>query len=244
MNERLPEITRLASLLEALRGVRPTPSSLVLTTLNEQLAVLGFDREIALLELMRTIDGLERIIPDIHSAAARRLAERLIKRVQRLFSAENLVLETKTFLSQQRQQMEFVLENLELFDELKFDAASLPGAAPGLLAELEALKGRVAKSGELADASRVLVLAQLDLMGRSINRFDRTGVGPFRDSLFSIYGRIVVELQGEDKNDKEAAREIVDDVLRVINLVQAAGGALALSGPVIAGLLAGPSAGG
>ena len=193
-----------------------------------------------LMDLMRSLHSLEQLALELPNAGMRRIAEKTISGLLSAFSTQNLVRDANGFRVTMSKELHLASANLEIFHELKLDRDNLSNSLKDIDKSIDDLRDIFAKS-DMSDASKSILSAQMELLKKSIDRFDKGTVGPFRDSAFSVIGRVVIQINGDEKLKSEDARKLVDDVLRLAGLIDAGSKVLTLVAPSIAGLLTGPT---
>jgi len=192
------------------------------------------------MDLMRSLHSLEQLALELPNAGMRRIAEKTISGLLSAFSTQNLVRDANGFRVTMSKELHLASANLEIFHELKLDRDNLSNSLKDIDKSIDDLRDIFAKS-DMSDASKSILSAQMELLKKSIDRFDKGTVGPFRDSAFSVIGRVVIQINGDEKLKSEDARKLVDDVLRLAGLIDAGSKVLTLVAPSIAGLLTGPT---
>jgi len=238
----LPEVQRFIGVLDHLLAAAPDKQRAL-----DQLAVASAhaggpgDTTGAFVTLMTSLDSLEGMVQERFSESGRREAAlHLIQLTRSLLDLDDLVHPWEAYRARRYSVMQSARGMFVLLSDLKFDGEALLEKSLTLSEEISSLKKKFAGDDELSDAARAVLFCQLDLLHRSVARFQTSGVGPFRDSIFSSVGRIYIELAQDSGVSPDKVRSVIDDMLRVVNLAQVGGSILKLSGPVIAGLIEGP----
>lgn len=235
---RLPEVVLIFDFCENILSASGNNAPALATVSSTYTSISG--DAAGLFGLFRLIDGLEKLPPDLSGAGVRVVAENLCKRLREVLRDEHLVRSFADYKVISKASYEFVIETISIFDEMKFDPVALVGENLHIQEEISKLQGRIYNSAEISDASKTVLAAQLELLRRSLERFSTVGVGPFRETVFSIFGKVVIQLEGDAGSNADAKRKVIDDFLRVCNLIQIGGGLVKLGGPIVAGLLTGP----
>jgi hypothetical protein len=192
--------------------------------------------------LFEHIGAISRLIDEhMTTAGNKRAGARLKVRIAELFSSEKLVQDYGSFLAQNGPNISAILDLMSLLDDVQFDDGKLINARPDIQAALDELLGNLVGSDQIAESTKKVVRGQIYLIKNTLERFEFDGVVPFRDSIFCTVGRLHIELRDADEKQGGAIRKLIDDIIRVKDMVELAGGALLLTGPVIAGLLSAPS---
>ncbi|MBI1405197.1 MAG: hypothetical protein GC145_03615 [Caulobacter sp.] len=145
------------------------------------------------------------------------------------------------FIQGYKGQIKNIRSTFPILMDLQYDENALISRAPDIISELQKFKSRISTHDDVNDNLRVVLFAQVDLMEKSLTTLTTKGVGSFRHSVFTAFGRIVLELKSDPNIKAGTAKEIVDDFLRVYGIMEAAGSLLSLGAPVIAGLLSAPA---
>lgn len=246
MSESISEIRNLKKLLNELpEKVGANNSKKVVGTfVAETFAPIcgAEDHFGAMHALTNSIEKLPEIVCDQFQQGGRQQAAlAIIQKLRSIFSPKNLDHSFENFLAATAVDRNVVLTMLPLLEDIRFDEAALNAKANDIVSEIEAFRSKLMMNGGLSHASKVVVDAQISLMERSILKFSETGVGRFRDSIFSSVGRIVIELQTNAGNEKIAVRTTLDDVLRIYGLMEAGGNLITLAAPTAIKLLTGPA---
>jgi len=241
---RPPEIDHFNALLEKMlqyKGDSRAAIGPISEDLSSITGVAHAESSFALFQLIETICVFieEDIIENKNQRAGRRLKERILE----LFSSDMLVSNYAEYQKSQKHNISTLVDLMSFLDHLEFDAKKFTEARPEIESVLSKLEAAAAGNGDLSDAQRKLVLAQVALIKRSLARFSVDGLGPFRDSIFTSIGQLTIELRSSDKGQASAIRSAIDDLMRAKDLAEMAGGALRLTGPYIAGLITGPAIG-
>lgn len=226
-----PEVAALEQFLTQLTGI---PSSTPMLSAIETYWPTSAPNK--LMDVMRSLNALEQIISELPNAGMRKIAEKTVAGLIVAFSPQNLLRDIAGFRSALSNEIHLAKSNLELFHDLQMDRDKLINSAEEIEKSIEDLIDVFAKS-EMSDSSKSVILAQMELLKKSIDRFNKGTVGPFRDSAFSVIGRVVIQIHGDTKLKSEDARKLVDDVLRLAGLIDAGSKVLTLAAPHIAGLL-------
>lgn len=238
----LPEIQTIQLFLISLKQSAGSNQSALTTISDIWASMFQTNRTTGMLEFVRLVQSLPSLVAEIPSKGQRRVAEKLVGRIEKLLDPTALATDMKSYIGRQASNIEFIEESLPLFEDLTYESDSLIAKLPDIYAAIEGMKSKFGQSPDVSDASKIMLIAQLDLLTNSVHRFQNSGIGAFRDSIFTIYGRITIQLESDENTSAEQKREIADDILRIYGVVQLGGDLLKLCGPVIAGLLAAPVA--
>jgi hypothetical protein len=235
----LPEITHLRALIERLPEKGGDSAASVIVPLYGEITGINGDYAV-ISSLYRTLDHLPNVITDSFPEKGRRAAAiGVIEQVKENLSPLRLARPYPEFYSRHGRALKRQLEIFPILEDLSFDSVALAGQVPSIVAEIEKLKAKVGVAEDISDATRIFLNAQLIILERALLKFEVTGVGPFRDVIFSSIGKVYIEL-AVSNGDKPSAVELMDQFLRVYGLFQAGGELLKLGGPLIAGLLGAP----
>jgi|SRR5215217_1277974 len=242
MSDSLPvELSRLTSVLE--RMTQPsgsaTPTINVLARfMQEEAGTDEADSIPTFFHYLRTVDEL--VHEHLVSASNRRSGERLRARLSKLFAGDNLGDKYNNFQATQSHNIQAILDMIPMLDGVKFDNDGLVERKSEISSSLDDILSDVSGSAELTDATRRVVVAQIDLIKRTLTNFELSGVVPFRESIYCSIGRLTLELKDLDAPEAGKVRSVIDDIIRIKDLAEIAGGTLRLAGPFIAGYLAAP----
>jgi len=234
--KRVPEIEAITKLLADLRASGNSQQAAI-ATISTLFAGDRLSPADGFLELMRLVNYLPTLVADLPRGGPQRVGAKVAERVRHLVDPELLVLELRTYMSRVGHHIEFIEDTIYIFDEMTLDTAALSAKTADLYELIDEMKGKFAKVNSLSDASKSVLLSQLELLRSSVSRFQTSGVGPFRESIFSIYGRIVMELKADKGVTEADKKEIIDDIIRFYDMSQIAGSLLKLGAPFIAGYL-------
>lgn len=191
--------------------------------------------------LFRYVDTIKEMIDELLiNSPHKRAGERLKERIGELFSVEKLNLDYSVYSMNQKSNIETIIDLMYFLDHLKFDSEGFSKSVPEINSNLKEIIGKVAKSSDFSEHQQRIIIAQVELIMRSMERFKTDGVAAFRDSISCGIGRLTIELKAARGDQVGAVRGVIDDLLRVKDLAEVAGGALALTGPYVAGLLTAP----
>jgi len=242
MSDSLPlEVKTLTAVLERMQegANAANPTIRTLSRFMQEVAGTSEVESIStLFHYLKVVDGL--IQEHMVSPGGKRSGERLRARLAKLFDGNILGDPFGNFHATQSHNIQAILDLIPMLDDIQFDNDGLISKRPEIAASIEALLSDVAGSSELAEATKRVVVAQIDLIRRTLDRFEISGVVPFRESIYCSIGRLTLELK--DLNEAEAGkvRKVIDDIVRIKDLAELAGGTLRLAGPFIAGYLAAP----
>jgi hypothetical protein len=232
----LPEVESITALITGLRhnGESQQPAIALISTLFAGDKASPAD---GLLELIRVVNYLPALVADLPPGGPQRVGANVAERIKRLVDPETLGMETRAYVKRNLSNFEFIEDTIHIFHDMHFDGEAFIAKTADLYSFIDEMKGKFGLSESLSDASKTVLFAQLDLLRSSVHRFQTSGVGPFRDSVFSIYGRIVLELNADKTVTETDKRQIIDEFLRFYDLSQAVGSLLKLGAPFIAGYL-------
>jgi|GEM_PF-2192843 len=236
----IPEIRHLRTLIERLPEKGGDSAASVVIPLFAE--IVGVDNDYESLSLLyRALDHLPALIADKFPEKGRRAAALgVVEQLKDGFSPLKLARPYPEFGPRHGRALKRQLEVFPILEDLEFDTENLKAQTTTIVSEIEKMRLKVGNADDLSDASRTFLNAQLALMERAVLRFETTGVGPFRDSVLTAFGKIYLELSAADSKSV-VAKELIDNLLRLYGLLQAGGDILKLTGPVISGLLNGPS---
>lgn len=230
----------LKRVLEPKSDGRPT----VVLLGEELVAVSEVEQTASIALLFRHVETIDRLISELMAGQKRtRAGERLKARIATLFTPDMLARPYNEFQKIQRQNVEAIIDLMAFLEHLEFDNEKFEIKVPELDEQLSGIVKKVAQDSDLSEAQQRVVLAQVELMRRSLGRFRLGGVSDFRDSILCGIGRLHIELRSTTGKQADSVRGFIDDFLRVKEVAESAGGALALTGPYIAGYLTGPAIG-
>lgn len=236
----LPEIQRLRALIEQLPEKGGDSAASVIIPLYAKISGVEGDYETLAL-LYRTLDRLPELITEKYPEKGRRAAAiGVVEQLKENLSPTKLARPYPEFFSRHGRALRRQLDVFPVLEDIAFDSDALMSQATTIVAELEKMRAKVGSADDLSDASRSFLNAQLALMERAVLRFETTGVGPFRDSVFTAFGKIYVELAVSNPKSP-STKELIDNLLRLYGLFQAGGDLARLTGPIISGLLNGPA---
>lgn len=230
----VPEIEALKVFVNQLQ--RHQPNTHVLTAMESLWPSPNGDH---LIELMVVVDSLKRLAADLPAGPTQNMGVRTAQAVQRLFTSDRLVRNVGDFRTVAKSDLDIIEHSLEIFEHARSDVDGFKSNVDRLNVELDDLSEHFNKS-DLSDASKSVLMAQIQLLKNSIVRFDAGSVMPFRDSAFSVIGRVVIEIQKDPKASPADKRKLIDDAMRLYGILDAAGNVLSLVAPVISGYLDAP----
>jgi hypothetical protein len=244
MSDSLPiEVTVFTAVLERMLE----PSNTPVPTLN---MISRFMQEIAgtsdveavqtFFGHLRIVDGL--IAEHMVSVGSKRSGERLRARISKLFGGDNLGIPYNSFQPSQSHHIQSILDMLPMLDVVQFDNDGLEKRRDDIVNSIDSILSDISKSDELSHATKQVISAQVYGIRKTLERFEISGVVPFRDSIYCSIGRLTIELKDLDEKQAGKLRQVIDDIVRVKDLAEIAGGTLKLAGPFIAGYLSAPGA--
>jgi hypothetical protein len=226
----LPEIAWLRELvLRIQQNKGDTPAIHAISDYYAAIAGLD-DRNSAFRLLVNTLDKVERLVPEIASPGARKTAERVLLAYSELLDPTQLATPLTHFRSTNSARLQLIEAAISSLEDLRYDATALQARAIDFFEEIERLKAQFATSDDISDASKVILRAQLDLVGKSLTRMSNSGVGAFRDSVFTAFGRIVIELKADSGTNNRGVAEGIDGFLKLYAIAEAGGTMLKLTG--------------
>lgn len=188
---------------------------------------------------MVVVDSLKRLAVELPAGPTQSMGVRTAEAVERLFTSDRLLRNVSDFRSAARSDLDVIEHSLEIFEYARADIDGFRGNIKALYGDLDTLSEHFAKSN-LSDAAKSVLLAQMQLLKKTIDRFEAGSVTPFRDGAFSIIGRVVIEIQKDSKANPAEKRQLLDEAMRIYGMLEAAGNVLSLAAPVITGLIEGP----
>jgi hypothetical protein len=234
-----PEITALEAFLTALKNEKGTnaPALAVIGAVFRQTHPEAGD---SLHDLMRVLFSLPTLVAEMPKGGYQTTAKKALEALNKAFSVEAMSLDWANYRAQYYGSIDVALATISNFHDVTFDSAGFIEKSPDLYAAIERLGEQFGKT-EMSDASKSVLEAQLVLLRNSVGRFQATGVGPFRDSAYSILGRVVIQIHSDAKISADDRLKLVEDFLKVVSVVQTAGDLAKLVGPPIVKLLTGPA---
>lgn len=200
---------------------------------------MEINRDEAWWEFLSLVANLQALAMEIPSRGARRAIDGAVVALLHIFAPDMLVQRTNVWADQTAAQRAVVENALALFDDLQFDRAIALTKAPDLLAEIEKLSASIATNESISDAVKEVLRGQLHLLVKSVDHLRSRGVGPFRASVFTVFGRIYVEMRdAPNKAEAAALRAVLDDLGRAMTVFEAAGTLARLAPPAVALLIA------
>lgn len=243
MSQSLPEIGHLVALLDwldtgpanAKRGV----ASQIATWYGGHISIE--DQFEAHASLVAIIHSLPALIEEQFGEDGRRTtALATVEKLRNILSPQIMAHAMDAFLSVTVNDRQFVKATLPLFQDMRFGVAEFEAGVPEILKKISEFRANLQKSEGLSHASLVVIDAQMAIVERSVEKFSTGGVGGFRDAIFTSIGKIIVELKTNDSNSEAAVREVLDDVIRIYDVLEIGGKLVKIGAPVIAGYLAAP----
>ena len=243
MTELLPvEIRAFTSLMEVVASPTGEDAPAIRMLCQKLSAIVPLQQATAPRVLFEHVSAIDRLIDEhMTTPGSRRAGQRLKDRIARLFEANELAKRYVQYQTDQRENVLAILDLIPLLDDVKFDGGKLLEARSGIVSALDDLLSEVGGSRDVSDPSKKLVLAQVEMIKRTLERFETDGVVPFRDSIYCTIGRLTLELRDVRDNEKDGIRKIIDDLVRVKEMAEIAAGTLKLAGPFIAGYLSAPT---
>lgn len=189
-----------------------------------------------LVELMGVVASLDRLVVEIEGKHARATAERTVSAIRDLFTAQSLSRTVAEWRAVNANQLHLIDATIGLFGDLRTDREAFAGNVKSIEAVLEEVSIKFNQS-DLSDASKSVLMAQIELLRKSIARFEEGAVGPFRDQAYSVVGRVVIQIQNDPKVADVDKRKLIDDALRIYDVIDKGSSVLKLAAPYVAGLL-------
>ncbi len=190
-------------------------------------------------DLMRVLFALPTMAVEMPRGAVQKTAQKCLESLSNAFSTDALTGDWATFKRNYQRDIDISLATITIFHDVKFDAVAFSTKKADVAESIEKLEEAFHTSG-MSHQSLSIVSAQIQLLKNSLTRFETTGVGPFRDSYFSILGRVVIEIHKDEKIDDQKRAELVKSFLAVAGVISTIGDIASLTGPVISGFLTGP----
>lgn len=231
----VPEIEALKALIHGLQRQQPNAH-----VLNVMESLWPSPDGHHLVDLMVVVDSLKRLAADLPTGPTQDMGVRTALAVQRLFTSDRLARNVGEFRAVAKSDLDIIEHSLGIFDHARSDVDGFKSNVEKLNVELDKLSVHFNKS-DLSDASKSVLMAQIRLLKNSIERFDAGSVLPFRDSAYSVIGRVVIEIQKDTKASPADKRKLIDEAMRLYGILEAAGNILSLVAPVISGYLDAPS---
>jgi hypothetical protein len=243
----LPEIQTLSNLIQGMHesysrseSVQKSPALNVLLEVwssnGHQITATTFQ------EILAISSSPRGFLPFIKGRGAQSIAISAVDAIEACFSSAALRGNLQQWYIANRENVANIKTTISIFDDIDFDYSKVAENSAEINEALGGIRGRLAKLEGLSDASRTVLICQVDLIEKSFTRFQTHGVGAFRESVFSMYGRISVELKAApDEKVATGLKEAADDLLRVAGLIETASSVLQLIGPAALKLLTGPS---
>lgn len=239
-----PEIQTCLDLIDATKSYAGTYSgNSAVFVLGEAWVAIGEELTSTTLQEILAISAAPRsLLPMIKGKGGQAVGLLAVNALDECFSITALRASIENWVSITAPHVATFKATLSIFEDLEFDGAKIVENAPEISEVLGGVKGRLVKLEGLSDASRTILMCQVDLIEKSLLRFQKHGVSAFRESVFSMYGRVSIELTAaKDEKVKGSLKETADDLLRVAGLVETASAAFQLVAPVALKMIAGPS---
>lgn len=243
MTKILPEVARLQTLLDGFVPNDSVAKQSALFLVVERYADIVGDvtTEDALYLLLRSLNDLpDLIVQQFPEGGRRKTALTVVDRLKAIFSPRLLAQSYENFLARTATDRAIASSAIALMEDINFDGESLLAKTVEVVEEVAKVREKILQSDCLSDASKIFLSAQFELIERSVLRFEVSGVGPFRDSIFTSIGKIFVELKGQGSDSKVVAKELIDDLLRIYGLLQVGGDLAKLTAPLVMMALPGP----
>jgi len=233
-----PEISALEAFLEEL-SERPPEGVPALRVISSAYHSTHESAEDPLRDLMRTLFSLPAMLLEMPQGAFQKTAGKCLDALSEALSTEAMIGDWTSFKRSQQRNIDIALATITIFHDVKFDGPSFSAKKLDITESISQLKKAFFNSG-MSHQSISVINAQIQLLENSVSRFETTGVGPFRDSYFSVLGRVVIEIHKDEAIDDAKRAELVKNFLSVAGAISTVGDIVSLTGPVIAGLLTGP----
>lgn len=231
----IPEVEAVETFIKAIRAY-PDPNHRMMTAIE---ATWPSTTPNKLMEMMKVFSALEGFVAELPHSSVRRTAQRTIEGLTRSFTASSLAQTVDNFRNACDNELHLAENTLELLHDLTIDRDEFEKNIPDFESAIDSLCGQFGASS-LSDASKSILTAQMQLLKNSVKRFSEGGVGPFRDSAFSIIGRVVIQIRNDPTLPSSEKRQMVDDALRLYDVVEKGGKVLSLAAPLVVALLTGP----
>lgn len=246
MREALPDIIRLQQLVEGLGTDAAVAKQIALGVVIPRYAVLlgeGVSQEDALYFLVKSINELPELIDQQFPEGGRKkVALNVVERLRAVFSPKMLSHIYENFLTRTNTDRVVVLSGISLLEDIQFDSSALLTHSVEIISEIGKIREKIMSSESLGHSSKLVLNAQFELMERAVLRFETSGVGPFRDAIFTSVGKVFIELQGQSGEAKVISRAILDDLLRLYDLLKMGGDLVRLAAPPVLAALSAPAA--
>jgi hypothetical protein len=246
MRETLPDITRLKMLIEGLHSdPSPSKTSALNVIVVRYAALIGDDvsPEDGLYFLLRSINELPSIIEQQFPEGGRKKAAmNVVSTLRSIFSPRLLSQPFETYLVRTDTERVVILSAISLLEDIEFDSEKLLMHGVEIVSEIGRIREKINAAEALSHSSKLVLNAQFELIERAVLRFETSGVGPFRDAVFTSVGKVFIELQGQGGEAKVVSRAILDDLLRLYGLLQMGGDLVRLAAPPVLAALGAPTA--
>lgn len=229
-----PEVAAFEQFMSAIETA--PPGLMVLAAIETHWPVASSNK---VMDLMQTIGALRQLASDLPNDAMRPLGEQTADALAEIFSPDVLGREMNHLRDLKRGPIYFVNHSLKIFRGMTVDREALAASREQIEEAVDGLLNSIAKS-DLSGASQSVLAAQLQLLKQTLERFESGKVGTFRATAYSIIGRVVVEIKNDKKIKTEDARSLIDDVLRVADIIDLGGRVLSLAAPIALLQLSGP----
>lgn len=193
-----------------------------------------------LLEFFQVLASLEGLAGELANPSMRRIALTTVNGLVESFSPSTMTRQVDWVRQRRAKELHLAQTNLGLFHELTIDRDIFRAQRPEFEAAIDDL-GRKFGASSMSDASKSVLGAQLLLLRNSISRFDGDTVGPFRDSAYTIIGRLVIQIHNDQRAATDDKKEMIDDVLRVYDVIEKGSKVLTLGAAAAVLLLKGPA---
>ncbi len=240
MKQVVTEVEHLRALLDSLES-RETKNSALVEIANIYGSIIEEgDASRAYVALFSSLDQIEQIANEHFIGGQKSVAENAINELRRLFGLEASRHPYNDYIGVRRTHIATVRLVFPILTDLSFDLISLQAKLPDAISEIQRFKDRISLHDDVSDQLKTVLFAQIDLMEKSLVRVQERGIGEFRHSVFTTFGRIYLELRANSEVSDKTSKEIVDDFLRIYQVFEAGGSLLQLGAPVIRGLIGAP----
>lgn len=242
----LPEIQTCVSVITTMAESQPRfrGHPALLNLLDAWAQCGGEQTATSFQEILAMSSTPRTLLPFIKGRGAQAIAESAVEAIESCFSSLSLQAGSDDWHSQTATQRAILRATVSIFEDIDFDPTKVAENATEISEVLGGVKGRLAGLEGISDASRTILMCQVDLIERSLLRFQTHGVIAFRESVFTMYGRVSVELEASsDKAVKASLKETADDLLRVAGLIETASSVFQLVAPAALKLLSAPIGG-
>ncbi|WP_454715279.1 hypothetical protein [Caulobacter segnis] len=240
----LPEVQTCLSLIDIMEAThaRFRGHAALLSLMNAWGQHGGEQSPTSFHEVLAISSAPRTMLPFIKGKGSQAIAETAVSAIEECFSSISLQSNIEDWMSLTGSHRAILRATVSIFEDIDFDPTKVAENAPEISEVLGGVKVRLIALEGLSDASRTILMCQVDLIEKSLLRFQTHGVTAFRESVFSMYGRVSVELTAsKDDKVKGSLKETADDLLRVAGLIETASAVFQLVAPAALKLLAGPS---